>query len=184
VIYLADRRTGLPLSHCDIEEIIIPSTIEIDSLVLIPMKYGEDTDLDGCLSINARFCLSEAQYADVGKLPDVVKVVRRGNDIDETPREMDLTEIAWSKRDNGIHEQILLRDKDNILSNFTCLDNSVALVVKQGMIIDELIKMLVSAKIISQRQIDGLMAEITDEKVKERMRDLNQLKNDLNDYEF
>lgn len=184
MIYLADRRTGLPLSHCDIEETIMPSTIEINDLVLIPMKYREDTDLDGRLSINARFCLSEEQYADVGKLPGVVKVVRRGRDVDETPREMNLTELAWSKRGNEISEEISFCDKDNILSSFTNLDNSVELVVKQSVIMDELLKLLVSANVLSQSQINDMLTKITDEKLTGKERELNQLKNDLSEYDF
>jgi hypothetical protein len=164
------------------EEFIVPSAIEINDIVLIPLKYREDINLDECLSINIRVCLSEEQYANLGKLSNVVKVARRG--IDDTPREMDLTELAWSKRGNEISEEILLRDKDNELSSFTNLDNSVALVVKQSMIIDELLKLLVSTNVLSQGQITDLMATITDENIKAKERELNRLENDLSEYNF
>lgn len=160
-----------------------PMSLEINNLELIPHRYKEDSDLDGYLTIHARVVLSKKQYTDLGKLPSTVNVIRHG--IDDEPRVMELDEIAWSRQGDEINEEICLRDRgDNEVSLFVSLDNSISLVVKQSIIIDELLNMLVSNHIIDKTQMNEIMAKVTDERIVEKQRELNELKDDLSEYDF
>ena len=58
------------------------------------------------------------------------------------------------------------------------------MVIKQSIIIEELLNLLVSSQVITQSQVNDLMAKITDEKIRVEERKLNQLKNDLSEYDF
>lgn len=164
------------------EESTTPDRLILDGLELMPYQYIEEYDRDDRLIIRARFTLSKEQYSHLGGLPNVVTVIRRG--IDEEPRKMELSEIAWSERGNEIKEQIFLcdKDEDNYPNPLLLLENAVSLTVKQSIIIDELLNALVSNSVISGEQAHEIKANATNERILEGERELNRIKDDLDEY--
>jgi hypothetical protein len=144
VIYLEEDMT---------EKRTTPPNLKLNDLQITPYQYEESIDLDDSLSIRARIILSKEQYSALGKLSETVSVVRQG--IDEDPREMEISEIAWSEHGDEINEEILLHDTEGkIVSPFLMIENSISLIIKQNIIIDELLNLLVSNNIIRTEQIN------------------------------
>jgi hypothetical protein len=142
----------------------------------------ESIDFDKSLSIRARVVLSEAQYSDIGELPDIVKVIRHG--IDETPRDMELYEIAWSNCDNEIKEELLLLDKEtkNSLPRQCYVGNSERELARQNLIINDLLDMLIAKDVLKGEQVEELKARSIGKGRWRRIREFYRLSIDLDEY--
>ena len=150
-------------------------------LELKPYQYREDVGWNDSLTIAARIVLTEAQCVELGKLYDVIRVVRSG--IDPEPREMILREIAWYKDNGEIKEEIWLFEKEEKedLPNIS-INNLERLVAGQSLIIDELLNILVSNNILEGKKVNELKAKITDDSVWEKRRELNRISVDLDEF--
>ena len=159
-----------------------PSSLILNNLELIPYQYREDLGYDKSLTIAARMVMSEKQYAELGKLPNHIEVLRGG--IDKEPKEMDLVELAWSKSNNEIKVEIRLFDKEDKAS-LPCIvwqDNSARLAAEQSLIMDELLEILVSTGILEAEKINEIKSKITRDRVWEKRRELNRLRVDLDEF--
>ena len=155
----------------------------LDNLELVPYQYKDNIGYNDALTIDFRVVLTEAQYSDLGKLPIFVKVVRNG--IDKEPREMKLVEVAWSKNNNEIKEQIGLFDKEDKpkLPWLHLIESSARFTAKQSLIIDELLKALVSKNVLNNSDVDEIKSKITSDNIWEKRRELNNLGIDLDEFE-
>lgn len=156
----------------------------LDNLELRPYQYEEDLDYDKSLRITARILLSEEQYSELGKLPRIVKVIRKG--IDNDQREMELIEFAWSKSNNEIKEKIGLYDKKEKrrLPMAVWSNNLMKLVAEQHLMIEGLLTILASDGVLEEGKINEIKKNITEERIWEKRRELNHLNADLDEYEM
>ena len=154
----------------------------LDNMELKPYQYNESS-FGGALTITARVILSETQYYKLGKLPKYVKVIRSG--IDETPREMSLQEGAWSKSNNEIKEEIRLYDKEKKrrLPVLGWLHNLSSVAAEQSLIIDELLNIIILTGTIKDDQITAMRAKITEERVRDKVREFYYSKIDLDEFQ-
>jgi len=161
-----------------------PKSLIINDLELKPYQYEEFLYPNGSIRIKARIMLSESQYNDIGKFQKYVRVIRQ--DIDDKPREMKLSETAWSKQGGKIKEQIMLvdeKEKDEIGLVDPLLKNLEILLAEQSLLIEELSTMLVSEGILSQEKIKEFKMKITEERVRNKRRDLRCSLRDLDEFE-
>jgi len=126
--------------------------------------------------------LSREQYSELGKLPNIVKVIRKG--IDNAPREMELDEVAWSRISDEIKEEIWLYDKEDVreVPSMGWIGRGMRRVAEHDLIIKDLLDILVSEGIIKEKKIKEMKAKITKERQWEKRREFRQLDGDLDDY--
>jgi hypothetical protein len=153
-----------------------PTSLILDNLELKPYQYIERMNFDDTLSIRARVILSDAQYSDLGKIHGSVKVIRRG--IDDKPREMELQEIAWSKRNGELKEEIWLSDKKETKSTppIGWVGNLAFVVAEHDLILEELLNTLVSEGVTSEGKIKEIGDKITRERNWTKRREFNRLR--------
>lgn len=166
----------------DVKE-IKPESLILNDLELKPYQYKEFLGADKSLMIDARIVLTEDQYAEIGRFKKYVMVVRKN--IDEKPREMNFFEAAWSREGDEIKEQITLfdrKEREKISPFGPWLKNLKILAIKQSLIIEDLSNILVSKGIIDEEKIKEIVTNITEERIRDKDRELNRLPRDLDEF--
>jgi hypothetical protein len=160
-----------------------PTSLKLDDLELRPYQYKQTLYSNKRLQIYARFILSKEEYSKIGELPRVIKVIRNG--IDVVPKEMKLTEMAWSEYADKIKEEIHFSEMEpgNKLP-LVSLSNLFSLATEQSILIDELLNMLVSNGVIENETVNKMKAKIDDKTVGEKRREFSRLKTDLDEFDF
>lgn len=143
----------------EIEDLYIDRLI-VDELTFHPYAYKEEFIHDA-LIIYAKVRLSKVQFTEVKKLiekKDYFKVVRYG--ISDKPREMKLELPLWSKHKDTIKYKIMLSEKryfetkkETINHFYPMILNMSLLLAKQDGILKELLTILSSKKVLTNKEI-------------------------------
>jgi hypothetical protein len=144
----------------EMEEIKLEKLM-LDDLELTPYRYREDINLDDSLSVDGRVLLSESQFERVKKLIEKdINVIRKG--INETPKQMYLLPVGWSKDEKGIKLQFRLNElkDENELDPFRTIWNAVNLIIKQYQIIEQLANLLIQKNIIKKDEFESIKVGI------------------------
>lgn len=165
-------------------QVIKPNRIILNDLELEPYQYTEDIDDNNRLTISTRVYLTDEQYTKMGLFSGIVKVIRSG--IDRESREMTLVEVAWSKKDDLIKEQIELFDtveeSRQLWADWEY--NKLEFSVEQHLMIKEMLAGLISKGIFNEVEVKQMKNKITKGAIWNTKRELNRTEADLDDYEM